>query len=128
MISICKKVRLQQLGKTKYSILASILHIFQKVSLQSFTSVCTIQCVNLMIFFYFNLNLDTFFKIFLKLLLRKPFLKVNVHISFLFKHKHEGSIYFLVGQTKVAENFFSINNLVVQLHFKCHPLKFLKIV
>ena len=28
MISICVKVRLQQLRKTKYSILATILHIF----------------------------------------------------------------------------------------------------
>ena len=30
MISICEKVRLQQLKKAKYSILALILHIFEK--------------------------------------------------------------------------------------------------
>ena len=30
MITICEKLRLQQLRKAKYSILASILHIFEK--------------------------------------------------------------------------------------------------
>ena len=40
MISICKRVTLQQLRKTKFSIL----------------------CVNLMIFFYLASNLNTFFK------------------------------------------------------------------
>ena len=30
MISVCEKVRLQQLRMAKYSILASILHIFEK--------------------------------------------------------------------------------------------------
>ena len=33
MISICEKVRLQRLTKAKYSILASILHIFQNFPL-----------------------------------------------------------------------------------------------
>ena len=33
MIAICEKVRLQQLRKAKYSMLASILHIFKKLFL-----------------------------------------------------------------------------------------------
>ena len=33
MISICEKVRLQQLRKIKYSLLTSILHIFSKIFL-----------------------------------------------------------------------------------------------
>ena len=62
MISIFEKVRLQQLRKEKYSILASILHIFQKPFLQNLMPTSTIHCVNIMIFLYLVLNLDTFFK------------------------------------------------------------------
>ena len=54
-------MRLQQLRKAKYSILASILHIFQKKFLTEHHTYCTIHCVNLMIFLYLALNLDTLF-------------------------------------------------------------------
>ena len=53
MSSICEKMRLQQLRKAKYSILAPILHLIP---------TSTIHCVNLMIFLYLALNLETFFK------------------------------------------------------------------
>ena len=43
MISIFEKVRLQQWTKAKYSILASILHIFQKNFLHSLIPTCTIH-------------------------------------------------------------------------------------
>ena len=62
MISIFTKVRLEQLRKAKYSILASILLIFLFYFLQSLISTCTIQCVNLMVFLYLALNLETFQK------------------------------------------------------------------
>ena len=62
MISIFEKVRLQKLRKAKYSILASILRIFQKPFLQSLIPTCRIQCVNMMDFLYLVLNLDTFFE------------------------------------------------------------------
>ena len=62
MISTCEKVRFEQLRKAKYSILASISHICQKKFLQSLTHTCTIHCVNLMIFLYLALNLETFLK------------------------------------------------------------------
>ena len=54
-------MRLQQLRKAKYLILASILHIFQKKFLTEHHTYCTIHCVNLMIFLYLALNLDTLF-------------------------------------------------------------------
>ena len=45
MISICEKVWLQQLTKAKYSILESILHIFQKMFLtQSHTYLYNTLC------------------------------------------------------------------------------------
>ena len=44
IISIYEKARLKQLSKAKYSILASILHIFQKNFLQSIIPTCTIHC------------------------------------------------------------------------------------
>ena len=63
MISICVKVRLQQLRKTKYSILATILHIFLFFFfLQNLIPTCTIHCINLVIFLYFDLNLEAFFR------------------------------------------------------------------
>ena len=62
MIFICEKVRLQQVGKSKYSILASMVHIFQNIFLtQSYTYLYNTQW-NLMIFSYLALNQDTFFK------------------------------------------------------------------
>ena len=62
MTSICKKVRLQQLRKAKYSILATICTFFKFFFLQSLVRTCTIHCLYLMIFLYFALNLETFFK------------------------------------------------------------------
>ena len=60
MIFICEKVRLQQVGKSKYSILASMVHIFQNIFLtQSYTYLYNTQW-NLMIFSYLALNQDTF--------------------------------------------------------------------
>ena len=45
MISICEKVRLQQLRKAKYSILASISHIFQKYFVtEPHTYLCNTLC------------------------------------------------------------------------------------
>ena len=61
MISVYEKVRLQQLRMAKYSILASVLHIFEKKILSK-PRTCTIHYVNLVIFLYLALNLDTFFK------------------------------------------------------------------
>ena len=44
MIFICEKVRLQQVGKSKYSILASMVHIFQNIFLtQSYTYLYNTQ-------------------------------------------------------------------------------------
>ena len=62
MISVFEKVRLQQLRMAKYSILASILHIFEKKFFQNLITTCAIHYVNLVIFLYLVLNLDTFFK------------------------------------------------------------------
>ena len=61
IISICEKVRLQQLRKAKYSILASILHIFN-FFLQSLIPTCAIHCVNLMVFLYLALDMEKCFK------------------------------------------------------------------
>ena len=62
MIFICEKVRLQQVGKSKYSILASMVHIFQNIFLtQSYTYLYNTQW-NLMIFSSLAVNQDTFFK------------------------------------------------------------------
>ena len=44
MIIVFEKVRLQQLRKAKYSILASILHIFNSFYLQSLIPTCRIHC------------------------------------------------------------------------------------
>ena len=64
MISICEKVRLQLLRKVKYSILASISHIFQTIFLTELhTYLQNTLCHDfLMIFLYLALNLDTLFK------------------------------------------------------------------
>ena len=62
MISVCEKVRLQQLRKAKYSILASILQIFKKNFLQRLIPTCGIYCVDLMVFLYHALNVEEFFK------------------------------------------------------------------
>ena len=62
MISVREKVRSEQLRKVKYSILATILPIFLFFFLQNLIPTCTIHCVNLMIFLYFALNLEAFFK------------------------------------------------------------------
>ena len=61
-IFIWEKVRLQKLRKPKYSILATILHIYQFLFLQSLIPTCTIYCVNLMILLYFALILEKNFK------------------------------------------------------------------
>ena len=55
MISVCQKLRLQQLRKAKYLILASISAHFLKTFYQRVG-------VNLMILLYLALNEDTFFK------------------------------------------------------------------
>ena len=60
MIPICETAKLLQLRKAKYSILSSILHIFQKMLLKG-PYTCTIHCINLMIFLYSVLNLDILF-------------------------------------------------------------------
>ena len=45
MISICEKVRLQQLRKAKYLLLASVLHIFQIFFLRAYhTFLCNTLC------------------------------------------------------------------------------------
>ena len=62
MISIYGKVRLQQLRKAKYSILGSILHIFQIFFLQRLIPICVIHCVNLVVFLYLALNREKIFK------------------------------------------------------------------
>ena len=61
MISICEKMRLQLLRKTKYSILASIFHIYLFFSYRA-SHLLLKYSVNLMVFLYITLNLETFFK------------------------------------------------------------------
>ena len=80
MSSICEKMRLQQSKKVKFSILALILHIFQFLYLQNLIPTCTIHCVNLMIFLYLALNLETFSK-------KGDFLEKFI-ISFFFEQDH----------------------------------------
>ena len=58
MISIFEKVRLPQLRKEKYSILASMLHIF----LNFFLTEPHTYFYNTLVFLYLALNLETFFK------------------------------------------------------------------
>lgn len=48
--------------KARYSILPSIFLIFQRIFLRSLIPTCSIHCVNFMIFLFFTLNLDTFFR------------------------------------------------------------------
>ena len=61
MISICEKMRLQLLRKAKYSILASIFHIYLFFSYGA-SYLLAKYSVNLMVFLYITLNLETFFK------------------------------------------------------------------
>ena len=58
MISICETVRLQLLRKAIYSILASILHIFQK----KISYRASYLLVQYTVFLYFALNLERFFE------------------------------------------------------------------
>ena len=59
MISICEKVRLQQLRI--FNISLNIAHFSKKILTEPHTT-SAIYCVNLMIFLYLALNRDTFFK------------------------------------------------------------------
>ena len=62
MISICEKVRLQQLRKEKYSILSSILNIFQNIFLTEPHTYFVQYTESLVVFLYLTLNIEFFLK------------------------------------------------------------------
>ena len=115
MISTCEGVEVTTIKKGKiFNISLNITQFRKKKFLLSLIPTCTIHCLNLMVFLYLALNLETFFN-------KCDFLeKIHFVILFWTRSKYKVILFSPIQNTKLKWQYWSKPSIIFA---QCFPLK-----